>query len=213
MLVERIMTSPCIMIAQHSTIEEALEIMSKKDVRHLPVVDQDDHVVGIITDRDIKMVLPSILGDEDPQRMLSQSVSKIMHKNVITCHPLDFVEDIALDFYDASIGSIPVVRNQKCIGIVTQKDMLNTFLELTGVKTPGSVIEVMVPDQPGIMHEVTRVFHEEKVSIESILVYRDKDNAGYKLVLVRMQSMNPTKIIASLQASGFTVRTPLDARL
>lgn len=213
MLVERIMTSPCIMINERSTIEDALEIMAQKDVRHLPVIDNESHVVGIISDRDIKMALPSILGDEDPQRMLTLPISKIMHKQVITCHPLDFVEDIAEDFYEASIGSIPVVSNRKCIGIVTQKDMLNTFLELTGVKTPGSVIEVMVPDQPGIMHEVTRVFHTEKVSIESILVYRDKDNEGFKLVLVRMQSMNPTKIIASLQSSGFKVRTPLDARL
>ncbi|TDM07656.1 CBS and ACT domain-containing protein [Macrococcus lamae] len=213
MLVERIMTSPCLTINDHHTIEQALELMAQKDIRHLPVVDETMKVLGIVTDRDINLALPSILGEEDSAAHLAMPVTRIMHKDVVTCHPLDFVEDIAVDFYELKIGSIPVVQNNKCIGIVTQKDMLNTFLELTGVTAPGSAIEVAVPDQPGIMHEVTKVFNVNKVSIESILVYRDRTNPGYKLVLIRMQSMNPTKIIADLNDTGFRVRTPQNSGL
>ena len=50
-----------------------------------------------------------------------------MRRNVIRCHPLDFVEDIALDFYEMSIGSIPVIRDNKVITYRYPKDMLNTF--------------------------------------------------------------------------------------
>ncbi|UTH13197.1 CBS and ACT domain-containing protein [Macrococcus equipercicus] len=213
MLVERIMTSPCLTINEERTIEQALELMASQDIRHLPVVDNDMKLLGIVTDHDINLALPSILGTEDPAAHLAMPVTRIMHKNVTTCHPLDFVEDIAVDFYELKLGSIPVIRNKQCIGIVTQKDMLNTFLELTGVTIPGSAIEVAVPDQAGIMHEVTRVFNTNKVSIESILVYRDRANPGYKLVLIRMQSINPTKIINDLANSGFTVRTPQNSGL
>lgn len=210
MLVERIMTSPCLTIRTNETIETALEIMAQRNVRHLPVVDEEMHLKGIISDRDVNLALPSILGNEDAAAQLAAPVSRIMNKRVVSCHPLDFVEDIAVDFYELSIGSIPVVKGGKCIGIVTQKDMLNTFLELTGVTKPGSVVEVAVPDKPGIMHEVTQVFHQHRTGIESILVYRDTENPGFKLVLIRMQAMNPTKIIADLNAAGFKVRTPLD---
>ncbi|TDM13834.1 CBS and ACT domain-containing protein [Macrococcus bovicus] len=207
MLVERIMTSPCITINEECTIDEAIQLMRNKDIRHLPVVDELMRVKGIITDRDVNLALPSILGETEVK--LDAPVANMMNRDVMTCHPLDFVEDIAVDFYELSIGSIPVVKKGRCIGIVTQKDMLNTFLELTGVMTPGSAVEVSVPDVPGIMHEVTKVFHAHRTSIESILVYRDKENPGQKLVLIRMQSMNPRPIIDALNEAGFTVRTPL----
>ncbi|TDM04019.1 CBS and ACT domain-containing protein [Macrococcus carouselicus] len=211
MLVERIMTSPCITIHEEKTIDDAFTLMTEEDIRHLPVVDDRMVVKGIISDRDVNLALPSMLGENAVK--LNASVTEIMSRNVMTCHPLDFVEDIAVDFYELAIGSIPVVRNGRCVGIVTQKDMLNTFLELTGVMTPGSVIEVAVPDVAGIMHEVTKVFQVHQTSIESILVYRDKENKDQKLVLVRMQSMNPGPIIDALDAAGYKVRTPLDMRL
>ncbi|TDL97717.1 CBS domain-containing protein [Macrococcus brunensis] len=211
MLVERIMTSPCITINEERTIDEAIKLMREEDIRHLPVVDELLRVKGIITDRDVNLALPSILGETEVK--LDAPVADIMNRDVMTCHPLDFVEDIAIDFHELSIGSIPVVKKGRCIGIVTQKDMLNTFLELTGVMTPGSAVEVAVPDVPGIMHEVTKVFYVHHTSIESILVYRDKENPGQKLVLIRMQSMNPRPIIDALNEAGFTVRTPLDMRL
>lgn len=212
MLVERMMTSPCFTVNEVETIEHALEMMARHDIRHLPVVDSNMKVLGIVSDRDINLALPSILGIEDSAAHLAMPITRIMHKNVVTCHPLDFVEDIAVDFYEQKIGCVPVVQNNQCIGIVTQKDMLNTFLELTGVTTPGSAVEVAVPDRAGIMHDVTKIFNINKVSIESILVYRDR-TPGYKLVLIRMQSMNPTKIIADLNEAGFEVRTPHNSGL
>src|SRR5699024_11501447 len=105
------------------------------------------------------MALPSILSDEDPNNSLSLSVSKIMRRNVIRCHPLDFVEDIALDFYEMAIGAIPVLRDNKVIGIVTQKDMLNTFLVLTGVTISGSIIDLHIEDKILAIHDIT-VFYK-----------------------------------------------------
>lgn len=209
MLVERIMTSPCIMIEEHASIQKALELMTQEDIRHLPIVGENNELLGIVSDKDINRAMPSIL-NKDIEINLNVPIKTIMNKKVITCHMLDFVEDIAVDFYDEGIGSIPVISNGACVGIVTQKDMLNTFLELTGVTVPGSAIEVQVPDVAGIMHEVTTVFHQHKVSIESILVYRDKEQSGFKLVLIRMRIMNPNKIINALNKAGFKVRLPLE---
>lgn len=212
MLVERIMTSPCITFHVNDSIEDAIKLMHDKKIRHLPIVDDTQHLLGIISDREIKEVLPSLL-KQDVEIDYDVPISKIMQQNVITCHPLDFVEDIAIDFYDSSIASIPVVQNDKVIGIVTSKDMLNTFIELTGVTRPGTTIQISIPDEAGIMHEVTEVFHRHKISIESILVFRDKEQAGKKIVTLRMLAMNPNIAIYDLEQKGFKVLNPFELGL
>ncbi|MCE4956364.1 CBS and ACT domain-containing protein [Macrococcoides caseolyticum] len=212
MLVERIMTSPCITFNIKGTIEEIITLMNEKNIHHVPIVDEDMKLHGIISDRDIKQALPSHLSERS-QIDLNIPITKIMQPNVITCHPLDFVEEIALDFYHESIGSIPVVKRGKVVGIVTAKDMLNTFIELTGVVTPGTTIQIQIPDIPGNMHEVTEVFHRFKTGIESILVFRDKHNPGKKIVSVRMLSMQPKQIINALELKGFQVYHPMENSL
>ncbi|RAI82192.1 CBS domain-containing protein [Macrococcoides goetzii] len=212
MLVERIMTSPCITFNAEGTIEEIITLMHEKNIHHVPIVDDENRLLGIISDRDIKQALPSNLQDRLVLD-LNVPITKIMVKNVITCHPLDFVEEIALDFYNENIGSIPVVKRGKVVGIVTAKDMLNTFIELTGVVTPGTTIQIQIPDIPGNLHEVTEVFHRFKTGIESVLVFRDKKNPGKKIVSVRMMSMHPQTIIDELEAKGFQVYNPMENSL
>lgn len=208
MLVEKIMTSPCATILGNKSIEEALELMTKKEIRHLPIVNEDDELIGIISDRDIKMALPSILSEDDPSHSLSLSVSKIMRRNVIRCHPLDFVEDIALDFYEMEIGSIPVIRNNKVIGIVTQKDMLNTFIELTGVTMPGSIIEVHIDDKVGALHDITAIFKQQNIDILNILAYSDLQNTNKRYLMLRVKSMNPVRIYKLLETHHYNVIYP-----
>lgn len=208
MLVERIMTSPVRTLTPEHTIEDALNMMSTYSFRHIPLVDDEENLVGIVSDRDIKLTLPSVLSDDDPNFTLKVPISRIMRKRVTYCHPLDFVEEIALDFYHYAIGAIPVLRNGKVIGIITQKDMLNTYLELTGITEPGSMIEVEVEDRTGIIYDIGRVFKELNIKIVSISVYRKKEKKGFKTIVLRVQAMNPRKAIDTLKDRGFTVLEP-----
>ena len=98
MLVERIMTSPVFTLTPVNTIEDAMDMMSRYSFRHIPIVNEDENLTGIISDRDIKLTLPSVLSDEDPEFNLKVPISRIMRKRVTYCHPLDFVEEIAMDF-------------------------------------------------------------------------------------------------------------------
>lgn len=208
MLVEKIMTSPVKTLTPQNTIEDALDMMSKNSFRHVPLIDDDKYLVGIISDRDIKLTLPSVLAEEDPEFNLNQPLQRIMRSNVTFCHPLDFVEEIALDFYNYSIGAIPVVRKNEIVGIVTQKDMLNTFLELTGIKEPGSIIEIDIEDRTGVMYEISKVFKDLNIKIISVSVYQNKEVKGNKIIVLRIQAMNPGMAIKKLQSEGFRVLSP-----
>lgn len=209
MLVETIMTSPVFTLRPDNTIEDAMDMMSKRSLTHIPIVSEEEKLTGIISDRDIKLTLPSVLSNEDPEFNLKVPISRIMRKRVSFCHPLDFVEEIALDFYHYSIGAMPVVSKNKIVGIITQKDMLNTFLELTGITEPGSIIEVNIEDRTGVIYDIGKVFKDLNIRIISVSVYRNKEMKGYKTIVLRIQAMNPVKAIEKLKEKGFTVVDPL----
>lgn len=211
MLVERIMSSPVFTLRPDNTIEDAMNMMSSHSFRHIPIIDEEEKITGIISDQDIKLTLPSVLSDEDPDFNLKVPISRIMRKRVNYCHPLDFVEEISLDFYHYSIGAMPVVSKNKIVGIVTQKDMLNTFLELTGITEPGSIIEVNIEDRTGVIYDIGKVFKDLNIKIISVSVYKNKEMKGYKTIVLRIQAMNPGKAIEKLKEKGFTVVDPLPA--
>lgn len=191
-----------------NTVRDALEIMRDKKIRHLPVITSNSEVVGIITDRDLKEAIPSTLAEYKGMNIYDTEISTIMTKNPIIGHPMDFVEESAVIFYHNKIGSLPIVSNNKLVGIITETDLLYKYIELTGAHQPGSQIEVRVPDTPGILFEVSKVFFEQKTNVQSVLVYPDKKNAASKILVIRIKTMNPLNVIEGLKAGGFEVLWP-----
>lgn len=105
-----------------------------------------------------------------------------MTKNVITVHPLDFVEEIAMLFYIHQIGSLPVVQDGQLVGMLTETDVLKTFVQLTGANQPGSQIEIRTKDTHGMLIEILKVIDQFQVNIQSVLLYPDKADPSKKLL-------------------------------
>ena len=208
MLIEEIMVKEVITLIPTNTVRDALKIMRDEKVRHLPVITDNRAVIGIITDRDLKEVIPSTLAEYKGRDIYDTQISTIMTKNPIIGHPMDFVEESAIIFYRNKIGSLPIVSNNKLVGIITETDLLYKYIELTGAHQPGSQIEVRVPDTPGILFEVSKVFFEQKTNVLSVLVYPDKQNAASKILVIRIKTMNPLNVIEGLKMGGFEVLWP-----
>ncbi|MEQ6854724.1 acetoin utilization AcuB family protein [Lysinibacillus capsici] len=208
MIVEEIMNDKPYTLAPINTVQEALKLMREKKVRHLPVVDDEHHVLGVITERDIKEVLPSSLQDEPNSPIFNAKVEDIMVKDPLIGHPLDFVEEVALTFYESKIGCLPIVSGGKLVGIVTTTDLLYTYIELTGATEPGSKIEIRVSDTPGVLFEITKIFHQHHANVQSVLVYPDSENTQNKILSVRVKTLNPLAMIEDLRKEGFDVLWP-----
>lgn len=208
MLIEEIMSQEVTTLFPTNTVGDALEIMREKKIRHLPIINEERAVVGIITDRDLKEVIPSTLSTYKGLDIYNTQLETIMTKNPIIGHPMDFVEESAVVFYNNKIGSLPIVSNNKLVGIITETDLLYKYIELTGAHQPGSQIEVKVPNIPGILYEVSKVFHEQKTNVLSVLVYPDKENDANKILVIRIKTMNPLNVIAGLKSGGFDVLWP-----
>ncbi|QTD41392.1 acetoin utilization AcuB family protein [Sporosarcina sp. Te-1] len=206
MLVEEIMKKEVVTLTTAHTVRDALQIMRDHKIRHLPILN-DGKLVGVVSDRDLKQAAPALLAEPD-QQPLDLPLTKIMTSNPITGHPMDFVEESAVLFYEHQIGCLPIVSGGRLVGIITETDLLYNYIELTGAHQPGSQIEVRVPNVPGILFEVSKVFHEQNTNVLSVLVYPDKENKDNKILVIRIKTMNPLQTIQGLKESGFEVLWP-----
>ncbi|GAB3065423.1 acetoin utilization AcuB family protein [Virgibacillus ainsalahensis] len=208
MLVEEIMKTEVITLPPTASIAKALELLQTNKIRHIPIVDEAKAVIGIVSDRDVRDASPSVFYRNADKIELQNEIQSIMSHPVVTVHPMDFVEEIASIFYDEEFAALPVAKNNRLVGIVTEKDMLHTLIQLTGTNVQSSHIEVKVPHRPGILPEVAAIFGQRKVNIVSVLIYPFKDDPAFKILVFRIQTMNPMPVIQDLREAGYELMWP-----
>lgn len=191
-----------------NTIADAIRLMDTKKIRHIPIVNQDGQLQGLVTVAKIREATPSIFHANEHPEDLTKPLETIMKKNVITGHPLDFVEEVAGVFYEHKISCLPIINDGKLIGIVTETDLLRTMVELTGAHQPGSQIEIKVPNLAGVLSDITAMIKKRNANILSVLVYPDKKDDHFKILVFRVQTMDPTGLIKDLKQGGHQVLWP-----
>lgn len=208
MIVEEIMKTDLVTLTPKNTVLEALQLMKDKQIRHIPIVDQDKKLVGLITSNTLKNKLSLEKIENTKSIRLEKFLEDIMIKEVITAHPLDFVEEIALTFYEMKISSLPIVSGGQLVGLVTASDLLYTYIELTGANKPSSKIDIRVEDRPGILSDILAIFKNHNANVLSVLLFPDSKNENYKIGTIRVQILNPLSIISDLKKVKFDVLWP-----
>jgi acetoin utilization protein AcuB len=208
MIVEKVMTKDVITLAETDTISRAISIIKEKKIRHIPIVDDHDQLIGLISDRDIRDATPSIFRINEFEDDLQKPVSTIMKTNLITGHPLDFVEEVGMVFCNAEIACLPIVQGKKLVGIITTKDLLKSYVQLTGDNQPGSQIEIKVSNKTGTLHDITGIFKRRNAHIQSVLIYPCTEDENEKILVFRVQTMNPFTVVDTLKKEGYTVLWP-----
>ncbi|GIO08991.1 acetoin utilization protein AcuB [Brevibacillus reuszeri] len=212
MRVEDIMRKTVITVNPTTPIGEALLLLRANRIRHLPVIERDI-LVGIVSDRDLRDALPSrLITHDDDETVLQKPIADIMKKHVITAHPLDFIEDAALQIYEHKIGSLPIVEGNRLVGMITESDLFSSLIELFGVNRPSSHIEVQVDDRVGMLAEVSQIFREAHVNVSSVIVYPCK-KANKKNLVFRVQTIDPRAVMQLLTDKGFTVVGPTEGEV
>lgn len=208
MIAEQIMHKNVYSLLPTNTVREAVNLMHEKKIRHLPITNEENELLGVVSDYDIKEALPSKFLGENISTVYDAPISKIMVNEPLFAHPLDFAEEIALTLYETKMSCMPIVTNGKLVGIVTTTDLLYTYMELTGATIPGSKIDIRVENRPGLLYEITDIFKELRVNVISVLVYADNKEANHSIVSVRIRAFNPISVIEALREKGFHVLWP-----
>jgi acetoin utilization protein AcuB len=159
MLVGERMSHPVITIRPDLPIIDALNLMKREKIRRAPVV-RKGVLIGIVSDKDLLNASPSpatSLSIWEMNHLLSKvTVDEIMSKGVLTVTEDTPIEEAARTMVDNKIGGLPVLRDGKIVGIITETDLFKIFLELMGAREFGVRITALVQDEPGQLAKLTK---------------------------------------------------------
>jgi acetoin utilization protein AcuB len=218
MLVRDCMNSDVVAVSPDDTLARALELTRAHRVRHLPVVLENGELAGILSDRDIRLAMPSPLTVPDAERLdfLERTpVAGVMSREVVTVLRDDTLEDAAKLLYLHRIGAVPVVDTRgRLQGILSETDILHAFVEILGGTEPSSRLEVALPDEPGELSRAMGVIGDELgLNVVSVVV-PSMAAQSRKTAIVRLATIDPRPAVEALEAAGFRVGWPsLDADL
>lgn len=130
------MTPTPITVSPTETLTDAMELMAMKKIRHLPVIDADGKLIGMVTDRDLRRAAPSPFangsGAEEQAKMDTITVDKIMVRSPWTVTPTTQFREVLMVFVDKKYGALPVLENDRLVGIITPIDVMRAWLKMRG---------------------------------------------------------------------------------
>ena len=215
MFVSRSMTHNVITVTAETSVMKAHKIMAENRFRHLPVVDDSNHLIGMVTDRDIRSALPvklfqNILSQNDVDRIAKLTIGEIMTRDPFTVSPTDTIQDVLLLLQEKVVGAFPVVDQQGVLmGIISVRDLLRAFTEVLGIGMPGSLLCIVAEEKVGQLKRIVDAITEENISFGSVLVARHwKPNK--RVVFPYLLTSNIAGIKRKLKNLGFELLEPLD---
>ena len=214
MFVSDSMTKKVITVDASASVFDAQQLMTDHRIRHLPIIDENDRLKGIITDRGIRSALPyELIRDKDNHearaKVADLTVADIMTPDPLTISPSDTIQDTLLRIQTERVGAYPVVdADNKLMGMLSVRDLLRAFINVLNIGQPGTLMCVLVKEKVGQMKKIVDAITEENVSIGSILVahHLEKD---MRAVFPYLLTLNVTRIKSKLEALGFTPIDPM----
>ncbi len=206
MFVKQIMSANPITISPDAGILEAANLMREKKIRRLPVV-KGDKVVGIVTEMDILKVQPSqatTLSVFEVNYILAKmKVSDVMAKKLLTVQAEATLEEAALIMRENEVGGLPVVSGNKLVGVITESNIFDAFIDLLGLKRAGTRLTIEVDDRPGILRDIGEITAKHNVNVSSFAAYYPEEKKS--ILVVRLETTQVDKICADIKAHGFNI--------
>lgn len=186
--------------------------MVKNSIRHLPVV-QGKELEGIITESDIRSAFiksnnnSSTVTVLDPKQM---KVAQHMTRNPQAVQSDTNVEDAALLIYKNKIGSLPVVDNNKLVGIISILDMLGLFIDMMGILHSSSRVDVIMDKEPKNFEAVSTIIHDAGLNIISVGMAPYAKNKKKQIYFFRLDLCETAALVKKIEGAGFKVLNAID---
>ncbi len=215
MFVHYYMTSSPLTIQAHMYIAEACNLLEQHHFRHLPVVDNDGRLQGMITDRDLRSANPSTVLDTDERQRILDQVQKSRVKTIMSTDYLSLKTDSTLDdalllFDKKSVGALPVLDSAgKVVGIFSLDDLTRAYRSLFGLGEKGSVLIAIEnqEDSPSLSRLV-QVLEEQNV-LFTRLVCSDGTGKEPAMIYLRINTCNIPAVHRAVEKAGFIVHVPM----
>lgn len=195
-----------VVVDEGDSMKKAMDLLKEHEIRHLPVLKDGDKLVGILSERDIKQASPSpatALEIREIYYLLDKvKVRQIMTRRPYTISSTAPIEEAALILREKKIGCLPVVDNGKLVGILTETDIIDSFIEAMGVSGPGYRIEIALANKPGMLFEVLKLLKDFDANIVSVATAPHEDPAR-KVLILRVETKSYKVLKAAIKKAGF----------
>ncbi|MBU3949621.1 MAG: CBS and ACT domain-containing protein [Proteobacteria bacterium] len=202
MKIKSLMIPDPITITEKSSITEAIDLMKVNSIRHLPVVGKNKTLKGFITLSVLKQgLVQSMIG--------ALSLTDLIIKNPITVSPDEDIEIAAQKIYKNKIGGVPVVEKNKLVGIITVTDILGAFINMMGLLTASSRIDVIVGDKKDSFNKAIQIIQEMGGDIISVGMTANRKGSK-RTYYFRLSACQTDSIRSALEKEGFKVESAID---
>lgn len=189
------MSRPVHTVTPATTGADAVALLRRHRIRHLPVT-EGDRIVGVVTDRDLRGVAP-----ETP-------VSAIMSRPVVVVSPRTAIDKAARLLFDRRIGCLPVVEDGKLLGILTQTDAVAALVDVVRLQVGGRHAEVAVayrPDAMGLAHQAIRPLGREVARLVAATLDPLGGGRPPERVRLEIETREMPRVLEALRAAGLEV--------
>jgi acetoin utilization protein AcuB len=199
MLVKDRMTPDPICGHPDMSVMEAQELMIANKFRHLPILDETNNMVGLLTRRSLLTALPSDVSHfsrfEISYTLAKIKVHTVMVKDIITVEPDTPIEIAARIMADERIGCLPVEEDGKLVGIITDNDLFNIMVSLLGARRSGIRVTVKQPDRTGVIARLTTAIAKEGGYLSVCVGYYPPDQPDHWISLCKVQNMEEEELV------------------
>ncbi|HET8864620.1 MAG TPA: CBS domain-containing protein [Gracilimonas sp.] len=132
LMVEEFMTTDLFTVRKDDILEFVANLLDWRSIRYIPVEDDQKHLLGLITMRKVLREYTKVV-NEDEEASVTQTVNDIMEQNPITIHPEASIMEAMEIMQDKKIGCLPVVKNSRLVGVITEDNFMNITRRLLQV--------------------------------------------------------------------------------
>jgi len=202
------MTPKPFTVTTDTSLKEALELLERHTFRHLPVVDAEGKLVGIVTNRSLLLSSPTsatTLSVFEVDYILSRTkLGQILQGEVVTVGPDLPIEEAARVMIDNRIGCLPIVEDDELVGIISDTDIFRVFVEGLGGGHPSLRITVVVPEEVGSLAHITSCVAALGSNIHSLGVFWGEQPKD-RVVAFRLEGVDRETVLQELEAEGIRV--------
>jgi acetoin utilization protein AcuB len=195
MIVANRMKPAPVWVDEGDSMKRAMDLLKEHEIRHLPVLKDGEKLVGILSERDIKQASPSSATALEI-REIFYLLDKIKVKQIMTRRPYTVssttpIEEAALIIREKKIGCLPVVDNGKLVGIITETDIIDAFIE-----------GMVLPNLPGKLLELLKLLKDFDANVVSLATAPHSEPD--KIVnIIRIEAKNYKVLKAAIKKAGF----------
>jgi len=195
MLVAQIMSKQIVTISADRRVGQALKLMQKHGIRHLPVMEKT-RMVGWITSRDLREVLLASMLEEI-------KVRDVMVQAPLTVTPDTELEEAARLIHEHKIGGMPVMDGDKLVGVITMQDLISAFITVLGLLKSSSRLDLLLENRPEALEAATRLIKQTGGRIMNVAL--GPVQGGKRPFYFRLEKVELEPIVASLKQQGYLV--------